>query len=116
MRTRTIRRLTAGKSFVRDPGSNKPFKRAFALMERMAEIVGRGLQPIDRQIELESLPPYVSRGHGGRHRPKQRLVGGRQFQDRSKYDPREENTKHLRAPSPQMVEKLARRRAMGVGL
>lgn len=106
--TRTARRQLAG-DFVRLPGSRRPFKRMIALMDAMAAIVSKGLLPIDRQMEIDALPPLVSRGHGGRHRVKQRLVDGRRMQDRSKYDPREEDVKHLRAPSEHMAKKMYRR-------
>jgi hypothetical protein len=50
--------------FVRLPGSRVPFKHAMALMDQMAVVIHKGLNPIDRQIELGMLPPYTSRGHG----------------------------------------------------
>jgi hypothetical protein len=90
---RTVARITRA-SFTRLPGSLKPFKRAFRLMEKMVAIVDKGLLPIDRQIELNALPPYVSHGHGGRHRVRQRIVGSHQFQDRSKYSPNEPKRRH----------------------
>ena len=103
--TRTARRQLAG-DFIRLPGSRKPFKAALKLMDDMRAVVDKGLQPLERQMELDALPALVHRGHGGRHRPTQRLVGSRQFQDRSKYDPREEDMKRhcgltkLREPVP----------------
>lgn len=91
--TRTARRQTAG-SFVRLPGSQRPFKRALALEAKVLAIVGKGLIPTDRQLEIDALPPYVSRGHGGQHRTKNRIAGARWYRDRSKYDPHEEDMKH----------------------
>ncbi len=89
--TRSERRRAArGKIFVRDPGSRKPFKRAIALHAKFVDTLAATAQalPFDRQIALSVLPAYVSRGHGGRHRVKQRQVGSRQFEDRSRYNPR----------------------------
>jgi len=53
-----------GEVITRLPGSRVPFKHAMALMDQMAVIIHKGLNPIDRQIELSQLPPYTSRGHG----------------------------------------------------
>lgn len=98
MRTRTERRRHAG--FSRMPGSGKPFKRAIALHKQFIDALAATAQalPIDRQIALSALPPYVSRGHGGKHRPTQRLVGSRQFEDRSRYSPAEKKRPFHRAP------------------
>ena len=109
--TRTARRQAAGENFIRLPGSIRPFKHATALGQKIIAIVEKGLQPLERQQELEALPPLRSRGHGGRHRTKNRLVGSRQFQDRSRYDPLVEHIKHLQQPSGSMLMKQHRRSA-----
>ncbi len=101
--TRTERRRAArGKIFARDPGSLKPFKRAIALHQQFVDTLAAAADalPIDRQIAVQALPPYVSRGHGGRYRVKQRIVGSRQFQDRSKYAPRLDTWRNPRAFKP----------------
>jgi len=56
------------------------FKRARA----MAAAITAAVTLEDRA----AIGPYRSRGHGGRHRPKNRQITGRWAQDRSKYDPR----------------------------
>jgi hypothetical protein len=66
-----------------------PFKRALALMQKIREIHERlkdkGLLAIDQ--EIAALPPYRSRGHGGKHRTRNRQIGGRWAQNRSRsYD------------------------------
>jgi hypothetical protein len=71
------------------PSSRSPFKRVLHALETIQAIVLKGLKPIDQQIELDALPPYQSRGHGGKHRPTSRLIGGQWAQDRSKYTPGE---------------------------
>jgi len=58
------KRRRNGEVITRLPGSRVPFKHAMALMDQMALVVHKGLSPIDRQIELDRLPPYTSRGHG----------------------------------------------------
>jgi len=62
----------------------KPFRRAIALVEKIQGIVAKGLQPIARQIELDALPRYVSRGHG---RPGLRQPSHNARAARSKYMP-----------------------------
>src|SRR3981189_3073893 len=52
-----------GEVIARLPGSRVPFKHAMALMDQMAIVIHKGLNPVDRQIELAALPPYTSRGH-----------------------------------------------------
>lgn len=99
MRTRGARRLAARRErveFIRLPGSLKPFKRAFKLHQEFIDTLAKhaGDLPIDRQIAVSALKPYVSRGHGGRHRPKQRVIGGAWSRDRSRYAPAEEDRKH----------------------
>lgn len=90
--TRTQRRRQAGKFFIRLEGSSRPFVRAQALFQKIVDRFASmaSALPIDRQLAMDVIPPYVSRGHGGRHRPMQRLVDGRAMQDRSKYSPIDE--------------------------
>lgn len=92
--TRTARRQLVG-DFVRLPGSRKPFRRSIELhqkiIDRLAELASA--LPTDRQIAMSAIPPYTSRGHGGKHRTKNRLIGAQWSQDRSKYDPRTEDTR-----------------------
>lgn len=88
-RNRT-RRRALGDVIERRPGSLKPFKASLALWKRIMSVIERGLSPVDRQIELDALPRYTSRGHGGKHRTKNRVVGSRAFQDRSRYVPARE--------------------------
>lgn len=76
-----------GCRFDPQPGSRHPFARANALAMEMRGIFDKGLSPVDRQLELNALPEYTSRGHGGKHRPKSRVIGGQWSQDRSKYAP-----------------------------
>ena len=114
---RTVARITRA-SFTRLPGSLKPFKRAIELHKQFIDTLASlaDALPTDRQIAIEALPPYVSRGHGGRHRPNQRLVDGHQMRDRSKYDPRAEDVKHLRRPSAVTVKRAPRPRGYEEGL
>ena len=108
--TRTERRQQAG-DFVRLPGSRRPFRRVHEYHQRWIDaLAAAGPLHIDQVAVARSFPPYVGRGHGGRHRTKNRIVGSQQFQDRSKYAPREENTKHLTVPSQSQLAKNERRR------
>lgn len=69
-------------------GSLKPFKRAGELFQRVCDVHAQhpdGGVPL--QIALTALPAYVSHGHGGKHRTKNRTITGRWIQDRSKYAP-----------------------------
>jgi hypothetical protein len=97
-RERRLKARAEGKTFKQVPGSNRPFKRERALLAAMKAIVDKGLEPVDREAELALLPPYHSRGHGGRHRTKNRS-GTRALRDRSKYDPAQEDLKHAEAAS-----------------
>lgn len=101
MRTRNARRATRDQraKFTRLPGSRRPFKHLAQLEASMKAVVDKGLQPLERQQELNALPPYVSRGHGGRHRTTNRLIGGKWYYDRSKYAPGEEDMKHNPTPA-----------------
>ena len=88
MRNRTARRIEArhpGCEFIANAGSRHPFARANALVEKISATFG--LAPLARQLALNALPEYTSRGHGGRHRTKCRVIGGQWSQDRSKYTP-----------------------------
>lgn len=92
MRTRTTRRLAAkraGKKFDHLPGSRQPFKHAIELHKNFIDTLAKlhGALPMDRQIAVNELPPYEPRGHGGKHRPTQRVIGGQWSRDRSKYMP-----------------------------
>lgn len=42
---------------------------------------------LEYEIEIAKLSPYKGRGHGGHHRTKNRVIGGRWSQDRNKYIP-----------------------------
>lgn len=105
--TRTQRRRASG-DFVRLPGSRRPFYRAQELHQKFIDQLAAlaDALPVDRQIALDALPPYTSRGHGGRHRPSQRIIGGAWSQDRSIYGPLDDTTAGLVARAKQkMVRK-----------
>ena len=93
-RVRIGKRRKQGEVIARLPGARHPFKRALERERLIQEIIDKGLQPLDRQLELNALPPLPSRGHGGRH-ANRRQAGGRWMQDRSKYSPMEEDLKHF---------------------
>ena len=62
------------------------FKRAIAMFAAISAAMSFSL--VERERALGLIGPYRSRGHGGKHRPKNRQITGRWAQDRSKYDPR----------------------------
>jgi hypothetical protein len=59
------------------PGSRKPFKHASLLYSAIMEMRARMQNDLTGlQLALSAFPPYVSRGHGGRHRTRNRTIGG----------------------------------------
>ena len=67
------------------PGSRRPFKRASAMyMEALNLRTSMQNDLAGLQMALSLLPPYVSRGHGWTGRIKNRQIGARWSQDRSK--------------------------------
>lgn len=75
-------------------GSLHPFKRAITLGRRIIALqeehfdpdASHGI-PTALRLALAQLPEYISRGHGGRHRTKNKVIGGAWSQDRSIYTP-----------------------------
>ena len=59
------------------PGSRHPFKHADTLYNEIVETRAR-LQgnPLNLQEALSAFPPYISRGHGGKHRTRNRTIAG----------------------------------------
>lgn len=62
-----------------------PFSRALEMIHRIN--LAMSLSPDERADEMRKIGPYKSRGHGGKHRSKNRLITGRWARDRSKYAP-----------------------------
>lgn len=69
-------------------GSNQPFKRAKKMYMDVLELKAKHQNDtLLLQTLVNAFPAYVSRGHGGRHRTKNRTVLGAWNQARSKYEP-----------------------------
>lgn len=80
------------------PGSAKPFKRAQACYMHVLELkqqYGHDLMLL--QALINGMPPYTSRGHGGKHRTKNRTLSG-VFRTigRSKYVPHQGKSECVR--------------------
>lgn len=118
----------------RKPGSLKPFWRANRLFQKICDLHAQHPDGgMALQLALGALPVYVSHGHGGKHRTKNRTITGRWNQDRSKYAPHQ-NQKECarrvlqslprdqqvlaRSMSKQLFEEMRDedRRELGVGL
>lgn len=69
-------------------GSANPFKRAKKMYMEVLELKAKHqYDTMLLQALINAFPAYRSRGHGGRHRTKNRTVLGRWNQQRSKYSP-----------------------------
>lgn len=68
--------------------SRHPFKALLDLRTKVDRIRETfAFDSLDYQVAIAALPPYKGRGKGGGHKVRNRLVGGRWSQDRSKYKP-----------------------------
>jgi hypothetical protein len=69
-------------------GSAKPFRRAREMYMSVLELKAKHqFDTLLLQALMNAFPQYRSRGHGGRHRTKNRTILGAWNQSRSKYMP-----------------------------
>lgn len=93
---REAHNLTRPKAIL-ERGSLHPFKRAAELYTAIMECRAANQGALfELQQKLAEFPPYVSRGHGWKGRVKNRLIGAKWSEDRSKYSPHQGRSESAR--------------------